>query len=80
MVAHLLFDLLGVSATFRHPIARALGSTNFTLVPGGTNRIGPHIFTGSRNFHRTAGTKAMIGPFGIDIVNPSSFFAVHKTF
>ena len=34
MVAHLSFELLEVSATLRHPIARALVSTNFALVPG----------------------------------------------
>ena len=36
MFAHLLFELLDVSATFCHPIAGALGSTNFALVPGWT--------------------------------------------
>ena len=34
MVAHRSFELLEVSATLRHPIARALVSTNFALVPG----------------------------------------------
>ena len=34
MVAHLLFELLEASATCRHVVARALGSTNFALVPG----------------------------------------------
>ena len=33
MVAHLLFELLAVSATYGDTATRALGSTNFTMVP-----------------------------------------------
>ena len=51
--------LLEVSATFRHPIARALGSTKFYVgARMEQSELGAHIFMGSRILNRTAGTMA----------------------
>ena len=41
MLAQLLFELLEASATCRHVVARALGSTNLALVPGWNIRNRP---------------------------------------
>ena len=61
MVAHLLFELLAVSAGYCHTATRALGSNGFDEFYGGAYvehiELVAHIFIGSQNFNLTAGTR-----------------------